>query len=102
MDFVVIDDESVLEEVLSSPEKGFPTPEQYGPLRYFDTEMRCHSTFLRAGLGRVERKKGNCNSPTHYKLWGVPTCVVHALMELNWILQYVETRPTKQDLDNGT
>lgn len=45
---------------------------QYGPLRYYDTEMRCSSR--------------RCGSPTHYKVQGAPKCTVHALKELNEML----------------
>ena len=42
---------------------------QKGPLRYWDTTMRCTSR--------------RCGSPTHYKFRGMPLCTVHALRMMN-------------------
>lgn len=54
-----------------------PKPrKQYGPLRRFDTEMRC--------------TRRRCGSPSYYKVNGMPRCSIHALMDLNelvlWLL----------------
>lgn len=45
---------------------------QKGPLRIYDTEMRCTSP--------------RCGSPTYYKVQGMPKCHVHALNLLNELL----------------
>jgi hypothetical protein len=50
--------------------------EQFGPLRWFEKEMRCAC-------------KG-CNSPTYCKVEGIPRCMIHALRELNDLLVAVE------------
>jgi hypothetical protein len=55
----------------------WPAPEQHGPLRRYDISMRCLSTFTSPG------KKNTCRSPTFYKLYGIPTCMTHALLEMN-------------------
>jgi hypothetical protein len=47
-------------------------PEQHGPMRHFDREMRCASP--------------GCGSPTHFKLEGIPRCMVHCLREMNEML----------------
>ena len=57
----------------------FNIPAQTGPLRYFDTPMRCVSD-------ATARNAKNCGSSTHYKLKGMPTCVMHCLIEMNRIL----------------
>jgi len=49
-----------------------PVPQQYGPLRQFDREMRCACR--------------GCSSSTFYKVCGVPRCMTHALRELNLML----------------
>lgn len=50
----------------------YPVQPQTGPLRYYDTEMRCLSR--------------RCGSPTHYKLNNVPKCETHCLKEMNEML----------------
>lgn len=47
-------------------------PNQMGPLRWFDKEMRC-----------TERR---CGSPTYCKVVGIPLCTMHALTRLNEML----------------
>jgi hypothetical protein len=42
---------------------------QNGPLRWYDTEMRCVSR--------------GCSSPTHCKVEGLPLCMMHSLRKLN-------------------
>lgn len=57
---------------VKAPQEGvaaYPTREQYGPLRWYDKEMRCTSK--------------RCGSSTYCKLNGMPLCHVHALQELN-------------------
>ena len=60
--------------LLSKPEKGQPAkpPQQYGPLRWYDKEMRCASR--------------GCGSPTHCKVEGIPYCTMHSLRKLNDML----------------
>jgi hypothetical protein len=50
----------------------YEVPEQRGPLRRFDKEMRCTSR--------------RCGSPTFFKVRGMPLCMMHSLMELNRML----------------
>jgi hypothetical protein len=40
-----------------------------GPLRHSDVERRCASR--------------GCTSPTHFKLDGIPYCMMHCLREMN-------------------
>jgi hypothetical protein len=49
-----------------------PRPEQTGPLRQYDTTMRCACR--------------GCSSPTFFKIQGIPRCMIHALRELNYML----------------
>jgi len=56
--------------------------EQYGPLRWFDTEMRCVSR--------------GCSSPTYCKLEGVPYCTMHALKLMNELLIRYEGLTTER------
>jgi len=51
---------------------GFERPEQFGPVRWFDKEMRCATR--------------RCNSPTYIRLNRIPTCMMHAIKELNQML----------------
>jgi hypothetical protein len=62
---------------------GYPPPEQYGPLRFYDGEFRCASR--------------GCGSPTHYQFRGIPRCVVHVLRLMNEELMTDEER----ELANG-
>lgn len=67
-----------------------PIPVQYGPLRFYDKEMRCIVSG-RMEEGRfVKNNKGKCNSPTHIKLQGIPTCSMHALRKMNELLIEME------------
>ena len=50
----------------------YPIPQQVGPLRRKDTEMRCASR--------------GCNSPTYYKFQGIPYCSVHVIRIMNEML----------------
>jgi hypothetical protein len=50
----------------------YPVPEQHGPLRYYDKEMRCASR--------------GCSSPTHWMLQGVPKCWIHCMNQMNDML----------------
>lgn len=50
----------------------YPVPKQVGPLRQFDTGMRC--------------AKRGCSSPTYFKLKGIPTCMIHAMRDMNEML----------------
>ena len=53
-------------------ERKYPIPQQVGPLRRVDKEMRCASR--------------GCNSPTYYKLQGIQYCSVHCLNIMNEML----------------
>ena len=55
----------------------WPAPEQHGPLRRFEKGSPCMSTFT------SRDKKQACRSFTYYKLYGIPTCTIHALLEMN-------------------
>ena len=68
MAFTEVDVSTILKE--------YPVPQQYGPLRQFDREMRC--------MGGT--KKYRCGSSTHFKVRGIPKCTIHALRELNDII----------------
>jgi len=70
--FVEVKDESIIEGA-----EGYQPPQQFGPLRHYDREMRC--------LGRAGKdgNRKNCGSSTFYKLDGIPTCMTHALYQLN-------------------
>lgn len=58
------------EEILAGSETvGYDAPQQFGPLRHWDTEMRCASR--------------GCGSSTFFKVHGIPRCMIHALRELN-------------------
>jgi hypothetical protein len=56
----------------------YPVPQQKGPVRWFDREMRC------ANRG--------CSSPTYLKVEYVPRCMMHALQELNGLVVKMEER----------
>jgi len=56
----------------------YPIPEQYGPLRRFDRELRCASR--------------GCGSPTYYKVDHIPYCTTHALRELNEMVMRLTKR----------
>lgn len=73
MDFKVIEDDALVEELLNERDTtGYPAPEQFGPLRWYDKEMRCASR--------------GCSSPTYLKVQGVPYCGTHALHKMNELL----------------
>lgn len=57
------------QELRGSP---FPRDEQFGPLRWYDVEMRCAAR--------------RCNSPTYCKVDGIPNCTMHALKRLNDVI----------------
>ena len=59
--------------VIAEGPLSYPAPEQYGPLRWFDKEMRCASR--------------GCGSSTYCKLRNVPRCLMHALREMNEMLR---------------
>jgi hypothetical protein len=52
--------------------KQYEPIEQYGPLRWYDKEMRCASR--------------GCSSPTYCKVQGIPYCTMHSLRRLNEML----------------
>jgi hypothetical protein len=60
-------------------------PPQFGPLRWFDTEMRCASR--------------GCSSPTVLQLNGIPRCSVHVLRIMNEMLTSEEEQadPSYED-----
>jgi hypothetical protein len=64
--------DEVVNDLLVAPFDDYPVPEQFGPLRHFDKEMRC--------------AKRRCGSSTFYKIHGMPRCMTHALEELNSML----------------
>lgn len=51
------------------PQEKYPVPEQKGPLRRYDREMRCASR--------------RCGSPTYFKYKGVQLCMIHCLNKMN-------------------
>lgn len=66
-------DASFIESLLEkSSTKTYDIPEQFGPLRHFDREMRCASR--------------GCGSSTYYKLQGIPYCMTHSLRTMNEML----------------
>lgn len=71
-------DLSSILEILDAPEpteskhKYYAPPDQVGPLRWVDKDMRCASR--------------GCSSPTTCKVQGVPYCLMHALRRLNEML----------------
>lgn len=67
-----------LEELIDTPEvvddeaflvKLYKVPEQTGPVRFFDATLRCTSR--------------GCSSPTHFKLQGIPYCMIHLIWKMN-------------------
>lgn len=58
--------------VIADGPVSYPAPEQFGPLRWYDKEMRCACR--------------GCGSPTYCKLKGIPRCLMHALREMNEML----------------
>jgi hypothetical protein len=52
--------------------KKYPIPQQMGPLRRTDNEMRCASR--------------GCSSPTYYKFQGIPYCSTHVMRIMNEML----------------
>ena len=69
-DELIVQDEK--EDKLKALREKYPVPEQVGPLRRFDQEMRCASR--------------RCGSSTFVKVQGVPYCMTHALDKLNEML----------------
>lgn len=63
-------DSSTIAALLKPTQVATPKP-QYGPLRWYDKEMRC------ANRG--------CSGPTYCKVRGIPRCMKHALEDLNEI-----------------
>jgi len=64
-------------EILNEPDapqkfRFYAPPEQKGPLRWRDKDMRCAS-------------KG-CSSPTTCQVKGIPYCMMHSLRKLNEML----------------
>jgi len=67
--------EDELAEVLAEPQtmrEKYPVPDQRGPLRQFEKEMRCASR--------------GCGSSTFLKVQGIQYCTTHALNVLNEML----------------
>src|SRR5687768_8718268 len=64
--FIPVDDVTITE-----PQELATARPQRGPLRFFDTTMRCASR--------------GCSSPTWCKLFGVPYCQVH----VDWIMNEI-------------
>lgn len=61
----------------ASPTTGYPPPQQSGPLRWYDKEMRClHNK-------EIDGRRIMCHSPTYAKLDGIPHCTIHALKVMN-------------------
>ena len=58
----------------------YSVPEQHGPLRRFEREMRCVSRATSPGNAK------NCGSGTFFKVQGIPMCMMHALLALNNLL----------------
>lgn len=52
--------------------KLYKVPEQKGPVRFYDNTLRCASR--------------GCASPTHFKVQGVPYCMIHVVWKLNDML----------------
>lgn len=50
----------------------YVVPEQHGPLRRYERNMRCASR--------------GCASPTYHKVQGVPYCMIHCMGRLNNML----------------
>jgi len=69
MKFTEVPDD-VFEDLV--PQNKYPIPEQHGPLRQFDKEMRCASR--------------RCGSSTFFKVNGISYCMIHSLRELNAII----------------
>lgn len=76
-----ITDLDALTELLETPDKIsdeafylklYKVPKQKGPVRFFDATLRCASR--------------GCGSPTHFKLQGVPYCMIHTIWKLNDLL----------------
>jgi hypothetical protein len=68
--------------LLKPAAKGYPRPPQFGPLRWFDSEMRCACR--------------GCSSPTMLKLNGVARCSVHAMKMMNEMLTSDEEKKDLQ------
>lgn len=66
----------LLGTVISDGPINYPAPEQFGPLRWYDKEMRCASR--------------GCGSPTYCKLKGIPYCIMHSLKLMNELLVELE------------
>lgn len=62
-------DEDTARKLLSL---GYEKPEQFGPVRWFDTEMRC--------------TRRGCNSPTYLRVNRIPECMKHAVDTLNCMI----------------
>lgn len=69
-------------ELLKLKPQGYPIPPQFGPLRWFETEMRCASR--------------GCSSPTSLQLEGIPRCSVHAIRLMNEMLTSEEDKNDPQ------
>jgi len=65
---------SSIEDLLAETESenDYPIPEQFGPMRQYDNEMRCASR--------------GCGSSTFHKLQGVPYCMIHIMRKMNEML----------------
>lgn len=74
MDFEVISEEEFESVAPEHPSivVGANVPEQYGPVRQYDREMRCASR--------------GCGSSTFLKLQGIPLCMSHIIDRLNEML----------------
>ena len=58
--------------VIADGPLNYPAPEQFGPLRWYDKEMRCS-------------RKG-CGSPTYCRLQHAPLCMMHVIRKMNEML----------------
>ena len=65
-------DPAQIKALLEPKQVGYPSPPQFGPLRWFDKEMRCASR--------------GCGSPTYIQLESIPRCSMHALKKMNEML----------------
>lgn len=64
--------EQGVDETVEFIHKIYKVPEQKGPVRFFDATLHCASR--------------GCSSPTHFKLQGVPYCMIHVVWKLNDML----------------
>lgn len=75
--------------------RGYPAPEQHGPLTYSEKEKPClHTGYYVGGILHDTDEHGGarrgCHSPTNWRFKGAPICTVHALRKMNALLYEVE------------